>query len=125
MADRDPPPRRRARVAAWDVICTVATVAVLVTAAAATRLPTVLFGFLADVCPADNCAPVPLGVDVWIYPVVWGGVGAACAAVVLGPVVSVVKGWHLFFWPIIAMALVVVSAAAGAAITSFSEHYWR
>lgn len=109
----------------WDVACTIGLWVVLVVTAATTRWPSLLFGFVADVCPADSCAPAPFGVDLWIYPVVWGGIGAACAAAVIGPFVSLVKGWYLFFWPIMAMAIVILSSVAGSALTAFSEHYWR
>lgn len=120
----DQPPAR-VRLAVWDVFGTVAIWAALFVVALTTSLPSALFGFLADVCPADSCPPVPLGIDLWIYPVVWGGLGAAVAAAVIGPCVSLVKGWYMFFWPILAIAIVVLSSAAGSAMTAFSEHYWR
>jgi hypothetical protein len=36
-----------------------------------------------------------------------------------------VKGWYIFFWPLLAVALVILSAVAGATLTVFSEHYWH
>jgi hypothetical protein len=119
------PPRRRVRLAVWDVICTVAIWAVLFIIATTTSWPSELFGFVADVCPADSCPPAPFGIDLWIYPVVWGGIGAAAAAAVIGPCVSLVKGWYMFFWPILAMTVVVLSAVTGSALTAFSAHYWH
>jgi hypothetical protein len=118
-------PRPRVRVAVWDVICTIAIWAVVVAVATATNVPLRLFGFIADVCPADSCPPAPFGIDLWIYPVVWGGLGAAAAAAVIGPFVSLVKGWYLFFWPLLAVAIVMLSSLAGSAITAFSEPYWH
>jgi hypothetical protein len=119
------PPPLRVRVAGWDVICTAAILTALVAVAATTSWPSRLFGFIAHVCADDSCAPVPFGIDLWIYPVVWGGIGAGIAAAVIGPVVSVLKGWHLFFWPILAIAIVILSSVAGSMMTVFSEHYWR
>jgi hypothetical protein len=119
------PSRRRVRVAVWDVLCTVAVWTVAFIVATTTSWPSQLFGFLANVCPADTCPPAPFGIDLWIYPVVWGGVGAAIGAAVIGPCVSLVKGWYMFFWPILAIAIVILSAVAGAALTAFSEHYWH
>jgi hypothetical protein len=119
------PPRRRVRLAVWDLICTVAVWVVVFIVATTTSWPSQLFGFVADVCAGDSCPPVPFGIDLWIYPVVWGGLGAAVAAAVIGPCVSIVKGWYLFFWPILAVAIVILSAAAGATMTAFSEHYWH
>jgi hypothetical protein len=119
------PPKRRVRLAVWDVICTVAIWTVFFVVVTTTNWPSQLFGFVADVCPADSCAPVPFGIDLWIYPVVWGGIGAAVAAAVIGPCVSLLKGWYMFFWPILAMAVVVLSAVAGSLLTAFSGHYWH
>lgn len=113
------------RVARWDVICTVAIWTVVLIVATTTEVPSALFGFTSRVCPADSCAPVPFGVDVWIYPVIWGGIGAALTAAVIGPFVSLAKGWYLFFWPLLAVAIVMLTSLAGAAITAFSESYWH
>lgn len=123
--DQDQPPKPRVRLAVWDLLCTAAIWVVVVVVAATTGLPSILFGFLAQVCPADSCPPVPFGIDQWIYPVVWGGIGAAAAAAVIGPFVSLVKGWYLFFWPLLAVAIVMLSSLAGSAITAFSEPYWH
>ncbi|MGH3635565.1 hypothetical protein [Mycobacterium sp.] len=113
----------RVRLILWDVICTVAIWTALFVVATTTSWPSRLFGFVADVCPADSCPPVPFGIDLWIYPVVWGGIGAAVTAAVIGPCVSLVKGWYMFFWPILAIAITVLCSVAGSAMTAFSEHY--
>jgi hypothetical protein len=117
------PPKRRLRLELWDVACTLAVWTVAVVVATTTTLPSRLYGFTADICAADSCPPAPFGINYWIYPVVWGGLGAACAAAVIGPFVSLVKGWYLFFWPLLAIAIVAVSSVAGSVMTAFSEHY--
>ena len=100
-ADDKPPPTLRLRVATWDVI-----------------------GFLKDVCVGEDCGPVPYGVDMYIYPVVWGGIGAAIAAAGIGPFVSLLKGWYTSFWPVLSLALLMVSSVAGSILTMFSARYW-
>ncbi|MGC2655530.1 MAG: hypothetical protein WA317_18460 [Mycobacterium sp.] len=115
----------RLRLAPWDVLCTVVLMALLIVLATTTDWPSRLFGFLADVCTDDTCAPAPFGIDFYIYPVVWGGVGAAFAAVTIGPLVSLVKGWYMSFWPVLAVLVVIGAAVAGAAITAFSNNYWH
>src|ERR1700761_296714 len=120
-----PPPVLRLRLVPWDVICAVGGLATLVVVAAATDWHSRLFGFLNDVCTGDDCPPVPYGVDFYIYPVVWGGIGAAIAAAVIGPVVSLLKGWYLSFWPMLAIAILVFSSVAGSILTAFSEPYWH
>ncbi|UXA04293.1 hypothetical protein KXD96_14725 [Mycobacterium sp. SMC-2] len=114
----------RVRLAPWDVASTVVLLAALVILATATTWPDRLFGFLEHVCADESCGPVPFGVDYYIRPVVWGGIGAAIAAAVIGPLVSMLKGWYMSFWPVLALALIMVSSVVGALLTTFSERYW-
>ncbi|MEB4211876.1 hypothetical protein [Mycobacterium sp. 94-17] len=122
--DDEAPRVLRVRVAPWDVICTVALLVLLAVLATATTWPTRLFGFMANVCEDETCGPVPYGLDLYIHPVVWGGIGAALTAAVIGPVVSILKGWYMSFWPVLALALIMVSSVAGSILTMFSERYW-
>ena len=71
------PPVLRLRLVPWDVFVAVTLLATLVFVAIATDWYSGLFGFLTDVCTGDECPPVPFGVDFYIYPLVWGGIGAA------------------------------------------------
>jgi hypothetical protein len=120
-----PPPVLRLRLVPWDVFFAVTLLATLVVVAIATDWYSGLFGFLTDVCTGDECPPVPFGVDFYIYPLVWGGIGAAFAAALLGPVVSLLKGWYLSFWPLLAIAIVVFSSVAGSTLTAYSVPYWH
>lgn len=122
--DTEAPRVIRVRLAAWDVVCTVTLLVLLAVLATATTWPSRLFGFLANVCADETCGPVPFGLDLYIHPVVWGGIGEALTAAVIGPVVSLLKGWYMSFWPVLALALVMVSSAAGTMLTLFSERYW-
>lgn len=122
--DAEAPRVIRVRLAPWDVACTVVLLILLAVLATATTWPTRLFGFLANVCEDETCGPVPYGLDLYIHPVVWGGIGAAMAAAVIGPVVSILKGWYMSFWPVLSLALVMVSSVAGSLLTMFSERYW-
>jgi hypothetical protein len=120
-----PPPVLRLRLVPWDVTCTIALLLALLVAAVATDWYSGLFGFLKDFCADEDCGPVPFGVDFYIFPVVWGGLGAAVAAAVLGPVASLLKGWYLSFWPVLAIAIVVFSSVAGSMLTDYSYPYWH
>jgi hypothetical protein len=123
-SDHEAPRVLRLRIAAWDVICTVTLLVLLLVLATATNWPTRLFGFLAKVCEGDTCGPVPFGIDYYIHPVVWGGIGAAITAAGIGPFVSLLKGWYMSFWPVLALVLLMVASAAGFVLTTFSERYW-
>jgi hypothetical protein len=122
--DKEAPRVIRVRLAPWDLLCTVVLLILLAVLATATPWPARLFGFLAKVCDDETCGPVPFGLDMYIHPVVWGGIGAALAAAVLGPIVSLLKGWYMSFWPVLALTLVMVSSVAGSLLTVFSERYW-
>ncbi|MGZ4577052.1 MAG: hypothetical protein ACXVX1_04920 [Mycobacterium sp.] len=114
----------RLRVAAWDVCCTLAMVALLIILATVTTWPARLFGFLHDECVVETCGPVPFGVDYYIRPIVWGGIGAAIASSVVGPIVSLLKGWYMSFWPVLSLALVMVASVIGSILTTFSARFW-
>jgi hypothetical protein len=115
----------RLRVAPWDLIATITLVVLLVVLATATTWPTRLYGFLGEVCSDETCGLVPLGVDMYIYPVVWGGIGAAVAAAGIGPFVSLLKGWYMSFWPVLSLAIIMVSSVVGDSLTMFSTRYWH
>jgi hypothetical protein len=119
-----PPRLLRLRLVPWDVLSLVLLLALLAGLAFGTNWYSRLFGFLKDVCTGE-CPPAPFGVDFYIYPLVYGGIGAAVAAVLLGPLVSLLKGWYLSFWPLLAIALVLFASGAGAALTDFSSTYWH
>ncbi len=125
QVDNGAPRIIRLRLAPWDVVSTIVLTTLLVVLAATTNWPSQLFGFLADVCTDDPCAPAPFGIDFYIYPVVWGGIGAAIAAIVIGPLVSLLKGWYMSFWPVLALVSILVAAVTGSAITTFSNNYWH
>jgi hypothetical protein len=122
--EESPPRILRLRLVPWDVTSLLALLALLAALAFATDWYSRLFGFLKEVCVGD-CPSAPFGVDYYIYPLVWGGIGAAVAAAVLGPLVSLLKGWYLSFWPLMAIALVLFASGAGGALTEFSIPYWH
>lgn len=85
--ERTPPRVLTLRIAPWDVVCTVAILAVFLVMVTMTSWPSRLFAFTDNVCPPDACPLVPFGVNYYIYPVMWGGIGAAIATAVIGPFV--------------------------------------
>lgn len=123
--ERTPPRVLTLRIAPWDVVCTVAILAVFLVMVTMTSWPSRLFAFTDNVCPPDACPLVPFGVNYYIYPVMWGGISAAIATAVIGPFVSMLKGWYMSFWPIISIAVITVTSIAGYAIAGFSERYWH
>jgi hypothetical protein len=115
----------RLKVAPWDLVATLTLVTLLVVLATATTWPTRIYGFMGEVCRDESCGLVPFQVDAYIYPVVWGGIGAAIAAAGIGPFVSLLKGWYMSFWPVLSLAIIMVSSVIGDALTVFSARYWH
>lgn len=113
------------RIAPWDVVLTAATLGVLLILVSTTSWPGRLFGFTEGVCISDDCPPVPFGLNYYIYPLMWGGIGGAVAAAVIGPLVSMVKGWYMSFWPFIAIGVLTLTSVLGYALTGFSQRYWQ
>jgi hypothetical protein len=123
-ADLDEAPVLKIRVARWDLICTVVLTALLLYLAVATEWPHKLFGYLGKVCSGEDCGPVPYGVDMYIYPLTWGGIGAAIAAAGIGPFISLLRGWFMSFWPVLSLTALMVASVVGAMLTTFSERFW-
>jgi hypothetical protein len=124
-SDEEKPHVIRLKVAPWDLIATLTLVTLLVVLSTATTWPTRLYGFLSEVCRDESCGLVPFQIDLYIYPVVWGGIGAAIAAAGIGPFVSLLKGWYMSFWPVLSLAIIMVSSVIGDALTVFSARYWH
>jgi hypothetical protein len=120
-----PPPVLRLRLIPWDVCSLIALWALLSFIVFATDWYSTLFDFLKDVCTGDDCPPVPFSVDFYIYPMVWGGIGAAVAAALIGPLVSLIKGWYLSFWPPLAIAIVLLCSVGGSLLTAYCGTYWH
>lgn len=115
----------RLRLAPWDVATMFVLLALLIAALTMTTWPTRLFAFTDNVCQGEDCPPVPFGVNYYIFPLVWGGIGAAGTAALVGPFVSLVKGWFMSFWPIVAVGVLSLASVLGRALTDFSATFGR
>ncbi|MBI2702325.1 hypothetical protein H7J52_22665 [Mycobacterium gordonae] len=115
----------RLRLVPWDVVTMFVLLGLLIAAVTLTSWPTRLFSFTDNVCQGEDCPMVPFGVNYYIYPLVWGGIGAAGTAALLGPFVSLVKGWFMSFWPIVAVAVLSLASVVGRALTDFSNTFGR
>jgi hypothetical protein len=113
------------RIVPWDVICTLALLGVLLIVVSLTSWPARLFAFSEGVCNTEDCPPVPFGVNYYIFPVMWGGIGAAVTAAVIGPFISMLKGWYMSFWPVLSVAVLTITSVAGYALTGYSSTYWH
>lgn len=115
----------RLRLVPWDVVTTLVLLATIVVLLTMTSWPTQLFSFADSVCQGDECPPVPFGVNYYILPLMWGGIGAAGVTALLGPFVSLLRGWYMCFWPIVSVTVLSLASVIGRALTMFSENYWH
>jgi hypothetical protein len=115
----------RLRLVPWDVVSTLVLLGALLALVAMTNWTTHLFAFADNLCEGDDCPPVPFGVNYYILPVMGGGIGAAIIAAVVGPFVSLVKGWFMCFWPIVSVTALSLASVLGRALTDFSERFWH
>lgn len=115
----------RLRLVPWDVTTMFVLLALLIVAVTMTSWPTRLFAFTDSVCQGEDCPPVPFGVNYYIFPLVWGGIGAAGTAALLGPFVSLVKGWFMSFWPVVSVGVLSLASVLGRALTDFSNTFGR
>lgn len=125
MYDESRPRVIRLRLVPWDVITMFVLLALLIAALTMTSWPTRLFAFTENICQGDDCPPVPFGLNYYINPLIWGGIGAAGTAALLGPFVSLVKGWFMSFWPIVAVGVLSLASVVGRALTDFSGAFGR
>lgn len=113
----------RLRIRPWDAVFTLALLGVLLLLVSQTSWPSKLFGFTETVCATDDCPPVPYGVNYYIYPFMWAGIGGAVTAAVFGPFVSMVRGWYMSFWPVISVAVLTITSVLCSALAGFSGRY--
>lgn len=113
----------RLRIKPWDVILTLALLGVLLLLLSLTSWPSKLFGFTENICVTEDCPTVPYGLNYYIYPFMWGGIGGAVTAAVLGPFVSMVRGWYMSFWPIISVGVLTITSVLCSALAGFSGRF--
>ncbi|MET9024799.1 hypothetical protein ABZW96_04170 [Nocardia sp. NPDC004168] len=109
------PPVGQRPVRTWDVVLAVVLYSVAVVLGAAAAYFTVFFAFASDPCGQDNCRTEYLG---WAFAVSWGGTATAIVGVTAILVLAAIKRWYMWYWPVLAMALIVLSFAGGVALAS-------
>ncbi|QIS06915.1 hypothetical protein F5X71_35480 [Nocardia brasiliensis] len=105
------PPQRT-----WDVILTIVLYCAAVVAGLIAAYLTVFFAFAADACGSGRtCHDEYLNAA---FAVSWGGTAAALVVSLVMIIVAAVKRWLMFYWPILAMAVIVGSFVCGASLAS-------
>lgn len=111
----------RLRMVPWDVAATIVLLGALILLLTTTSWPSRLFAFVDGLCVDGDCPPAAFGANYYVYPVMYGGIGAAVAAATLGPLVSLVKGWLMFFWPIVAAGVLTVASVLGYTLAGVAQ----
>jgi hypothetical protein len=105
MATPSNPPHSTA-----DRAATVVTAILAVLTAGASVMLSPFFVMATDACGSDNCDLSRLN---WAYVVTWGGVALAVVVAVAGVVRAARRGTVMWIWPVVAIALVVVTFGLG------------
>ncbi|MBF6203821.1 MULTISPECIES: hypothetical protein [Nocardia] len=108
-------PGARQPARTWDVVLAVSLYCVAAALGLAAAYFTVFFAFATDPCGPDNCRTDYLG---WAFAVSWGGTAFAIVGVTAMLIVAAVKRWYMWYWPMLAMALIVASFCGGLALAS-------
>ena len=86
-------------------------------------LGTVCFSFFfvmaTDSCN-EHCDTAALNAA---YLVTWGGVGLAVVIGASGVIVAAVRGWLMWIWPMLALALIVVALGIGVHLADAVMHH--
>lgn len=104
------PAQQRPHHSAADRTATVIAAVLAVLAAAGSVLLSPFFVMTTDGCGPDNCHMAAL---TWAYVVTWGGVALAAVVAVIGMVRATRRGTPMWIWPVVALALVVVTFGVG------------
>lgn len=103
-------PEQHLRHSAADRTATVIAAVMSLLAAAGSVLLSPFFVMTTDGCGPNNCHMSAL---TWAYVVTWGGVALAALVAVVGTVRAIRRGTAMWIWPVVALALVVVTFGLG------------
>ncbi|MEU1547562.1 hypothetical protein [Nocardia sp. NPDC005745] len=109
------PPAGQRAVRTWDVVLAVVLYCVAAVLGLAAAYFTVFFAFATDPCGPDNCRTDYLG---WAFVVSWGGTAFAVVGVTGMLILAAVKRWYMWYWPVLAIVLIVASFGGGLALAS-------
>ncbi|NKY27958.1 hypothetical protein [Nocardia gamkensis] len=109
------PPAEQRAVRTWDVVLAVVLYCVAAVLGLAAAYFTVFFAFATDPCGPDNCRTDYLG---WAFVVSWGGTAFAIVGVTGMLILAAVKRWYMWYWPVLAIVLIVASFGGGLALAS-------
>lgn len=100
-----------------DRVATVvlATLTVLATLVSLFFAP--FFVMATDSCGHDNCRD---SLVTWAYAVTWGGVAVAAVVAVVGMIAAARRGTAMWFWPALALLLVIATFVIGAELASYA-----
>ncbi|WP_040871171.1 hypothetical protein [Nocardia exalbida] len=99
----------------WDVVLAVVLYCVAAVLGLAAAYFTVFFALATDPCGLDNCRTDYLG---WAFVVSWGGTAFAIVGVTGMLILAAVKRWYMWYWPVLAIVLIVASFGGGLALAS-------
>ncbi|MFZ0230466.1 MAG: hypothetical protein WA622_17485 [Mycobacterium sp.] len=114
-----PPVHRQRRHSVIDITVTSILSALAGIAALGSLAFSFFFVMATDSC-GERCNSATLNVA---YLVTWGGVGVAVLIGASGVIVAAVRGWVMWIWPTLALALIVASLGVGVHLANSVMHH--
>ncbi|WP_157129372.1 hypothetical protein [Nocardia amamiensis] len=108
-----PPVAGKQPVRAWDLTLAAVLYVGAVALGSAAAYFTVFFAFATDPCSYGTCRTEYL---TWAFAVSWGGTALALLGTLAVLIVAAIRRWYLWFWPVLAMLLIVGSYCGGLAL---------
>ncbi|WP_069161346.1 hypothetical protein [Nocardia altamirensis] len=113
MAQPQFPARPQQRT--WDLVLALVLYSIAAALGLVAAYFTVFFAFAADPCSANNCRDGYLGAA---FAVSWGGTAVALVGSLVMVIVAAVQRWYQWYWPVLAMIMIVASFLGGVALAS-------
>lgn len=110
-----PQPTPRPQQRTWDLVLTIVLYSCAAVLGMLAAYATIFFAFAADACGTNNCNDGYLGAA---FIVSWGGTALALVGSLVMIVVAGLKRWYMWYWPVLAVLLIVASFAGGVALAA-------
>lgn len=103
------------RTRTWDLVLALVLYACAAALGLVAAYFTVFFAFATDPCSPNKCRE---GYLVAAFAVSWGGTALALLGSLVMIIVAAVKRWYMWYWPVLAMVLIVATFVGGAVLAS-------
>ncbi|WP_405159947.1 hypothetical protein OG203_26290 [Nocardia sp. NBC_01499] len=110
-----PPQPQQPQQRTWDLLLAIALYCAAALLGLLAAYATCFFAFAADPCSATNCRD---GYLTAAFIVSWCGTALALLGSLTMIILAAIKRWYMWYWPVLAGVLIVISFATGVSLAS-------